>query len=38
MAAVTSTLGVNAAQVYMGKMRVGKLFRRQIEDLRARGL
>ncbi len=32
---VTSTLGVNAAQVYMAKMRVSRLLRREIRTLKA---
>jgi RNA polymerase sigma-70 factor (ECF subfamily) len=35
MELVTSTLGVNAAQVYMAKMRVGRLLRREIRTLKA---
>jgi hypothetical protein len=37
MALVTSTLGVNAAQVYMAKMRVGRLLRTEIKTIEARG-
>lgn len=32
---VTSTLGVSAAQVYMAKMRVGRLLRREVKTLEA---
>ena len=30
---VTSTLGVNAARVYMAKMRIGRLFKREVKNL-----
>ena len=32
---VTSTLGVNAARVYMAKMRVGRLLRREVKAIEA---
>ncbi|MCI0540060.1 MAG: hypothetical protein L0Z50_33050 [Verrucomicrobiales bacterium] len=32
---VTSTLGVSAAQVYMAKMRMGRLLRREVKTLEA---
>ncbi|MSU63354.1 MAG: sigma-70 family RNA polymerase sigma factor [Pedosphaera sp.] len=35
---VTSTLGVNAAQVYMAKMRVSRLMRKELKAVEARGL
>jgi RNA polymerase sigma factor (sigma-70 family) len=35
---VTSTLGVSAARVYMAKMRVGRLLRREIRALKAQDL
>ena len=38
MATVTSTLGVNAPQVYMAKMRVARLIRKELEVLEAKGI
>jgi hypothetical protein len=35
---VTSTLGVSAARVYMAKMRVGRLLRREIQAIKAQDL
>ena len=36
MGAVTETLGVNRAQVYMAKMRVGRLLKHEVERLSTR--
>jgi RNA polymerase sigma factor (sigma-70 family) len=38
MELVKTTLGVNAAQVYMAKMRISKLIKREVRVLEARGI
>jgi hypothetical protein len=38
METVKSTLGVNAAQVYMAKMRIGRILKAEIRRLEAQSI